>query len=179
MLTACKSALCSFPSGNSFLSPQLPFANMSEDCLTLNVFKPSGVDVGSPLPVMVWIYGGGFLCACRRSLYNSGNPHLPTDGASSLFDGSFLVEQSVDRVRILSRSHNFSTQYSQGTPILFVSMNYRVGPLGFPQGPEAVKRGALNLGLRDQWVALQWVQRNIASFGGDPCKVCPQVNVLP
>jgi hypothetical protein len=57
-------------------------------------------------------------------------------------------------------------------------MNYRLGPLGFPQGPEAVEGGALNLGLRDQWVALQWVQRNIASFGGDPCKVCPQVNVL-
>ena len=52
-------------------------------------------------------------------------------------------------------------------------MNYRLGPLGFPQGPEAVERGALNLGLHDQWVALQWVQHNIASFGGDPCKVCP------
>jgi hypothetical protein len=51
-------------------------------------------------------------------------------------------------------------------------MNYRVGPLGFPQGPEAVKRGALNLGLRDQWAALEWVQKNIASFGGDPAKVC-------
>ena len=63
--------------------------------------------------------------------------------------------------------------YSQGTPIVFVSFNYRLGPLGFPQGPEAVERGALNLGLHDQWVALQWVQKNIALFGGDPCKVCP------
>jgi hypothetical protein len=64
---------------------------------------------------------------------------------------------------------------SQGTPIVFVSMNYRLGPLGFPQGPEAVERGALNLGLHDQWVALEWVQKNIASFGGDPRKVCPLV----
>jgi hypothetical protein len=62
---------------------------------------------------------------------------------------------------------------SQGTPVLFVSMNYRLGPLGFPQGPEAVERAALNLGLHDQWVALEWVQKNIASFGGDPSKVCP------
>ena len=53
-----------------------------------------------------------------------------------------------------------------------MSLNYRLGPLGFPQGPEAVKKGALNLGLRDQWVALQWVQKNIALFGGDPRKVC-------
>jgi hypothetical protein len=67
----------------------------------------------------------------------------------------------------------------QGTPIVFVSMNYRVGPLGFPQGPEAVQRGALNLGLHDQWVALEWVQNNIASFGGDPRKVCPPVLATP
>jgi hypothetical protein len=51
-------------------------------------------------------------------------------------------------------------------------MNYRLGPLGFPQGPEAVERGALNLGLHDQWAALEWVQSNIATFGGDPSKVC-------
>ena len=56
-------------------------------------------------------------------------------------------------------------------------MNYRLGPLGFPQGPEAVERGALNLGLHDQWVALEWVQQNIASFGGDPRKVCQPVLV--
>ena len=41
------------------------FANMTEDCLTLNVFRPSGVDAGSSLPVMVWIYGGGFVCGWR------------------------------------------------------------------------------------------------------------------
>ena len=62
---------------------------------------------------------------------------------------------------------------------MFVSMNYRVGPLGFPQGPEAVQRGALNLGLHDQWVALEWVQNNIASFGGDPRKVCLLVLATP
>ena len=54
-----------------------------------------------------------------------------------------------------------------------MSINYRLGPLGFPLGPEAVSRGVLNLGLRDQRIALQWVQKNIASFGGDPRKVCP------
>jgi carboxylesterase type B len=68
--------------------------------------------------------------------------------------------------------------YSQGTPILFVSINYRLGPLGFPQGPEAVERGVLNLGLYDQWTALEWVQHNIASFGGDPCKVCRRVHLF-
>jgi len=67
---------------------------------------------------------------------------------------------------------------SQGTPILLVSINYRIGPLGFPLGPEAVARGVLNLGLRDQQTALQWVQNNIASFGGDPFKVRPLAFIL-
>ena len=35
-------------------------ADMSEDCLTLNIFRPSGTDKDSSLPVMFWIYGGGF-----------------------------------------------------------------------------------------------------------------------
>ena len=52
-----------------------------------------------------------------------------------------------------------------------MSLNYRLGPLGFPQGPEAVERGVLNLGLYDQLTALRWVQNNIAAFGGDPRKV--------
>jgi hypothetical protein len=78
-------------------------------------------------------------------------------------------------------THILTNAYAQGTPILFVSLNYRLGPLGFPQGPEAVERGALNLGLRDQWAALEWVQNNIASFGGDPAKVCsrPLASVQP
>ena len=77
--------------------------------------------------------------------------------------------------RTLSSPFLSNGHHSQGTPILFVSINYRLGPLGFPQGPEAVERGALNLGLHDQWAALEWVQSNIASFGGDPRKVCPLV----
>lgn len=55
---------------------------------------------------------------------------------------------------------------------MYVSINYRVGPFGFPQGDEAAKRGSLNLGLKDQLVGLQWVQNYVGIFGGDPTKVC-------
>jgi len=52
-----------------------------------------------------------------------------------------------------------------------VSFNYRLGPLGFPQGQEAVDRHALNLGLKDQQAALIWIRDNIDTFGGDKTKV--------
>lgn len=53
--------------------------------------------------------------------------------------------------------------------MIVVSINYRLGPLGFLSIPDLNITG--NLGLKDQVVALQWVQRNIASFGGNPRKV--------
>ena len=33
---------------------------MSEDCLSININRPTGVNESSALPVMVWVYGGGF-----------------------------------------------------------------------------------------------------------------------
>jgi len=51
--------------------------------------------------------------------------------------------------------------------IVHVSINYRLGVEGFlPLGDDSD-----NLGLRDQVFALEWVQRNIAAFGGDPDNV--------
>jgi para-nitrobenzyl esterase len=58
--------------------------------------------------------------------------------------------------------------------IVFVSMNYRVGALGFMADPELTKEGngsSGNYGLMDQVAALQWVKENIAAFGGDPSNV--------
>ena len=55
--------------------------------------------------------------------------------------------------------------------MVFVSLNYRVGPFGFPQGDEAASKSALNLGLKDQLTALKWVQRYVSVFGGDSSKV--------
>jgi len=59
--------------------------------------------------------------------------------------------------------------------VVVVSMNYRLGVFGFLVLPELAEESgrdaAGNYGLLDQLAALQWVQRNIASFGGDPANV--------
>jgi para-nitrobenzyl esterase len=59
--------------------------------------------------------------------------------------------------------------------VIVVSMNYRLGIFGFfashELAEESPHHAAGNYGLLDQLAALQWVQRNIAAFGGDPANV--------
>ncbi len=54
--------------------------------------------------------------------------------------------------------------------IIGVTINYRLGPMGFLTLPELKEEAGVtgNYGLYDQVEALKWVQRNIAAFGGDP-----------
>jgi para-nitrobenzyl esterase len=78
-----------------------------------------------------------------------------TTGASkeTLYDGTRLAAQGV----------------------IVVSINYRLGILGYLAHPELSAESPQhisgNYGLMDQIEALRWVQRNIASFGGDPANV--------
>ncbi|XP_012254120.2 esterase FE4-like [Athalia rosae] len=60
----------------------------------------------------------------------------------------------------------FGPDYLMETGVVFVSMNYRVGVLGFLQLNDPVVPG--NMGLKDQLAALKWVKENISQFGGDP-----------
>ncbi len=110
---------------------------IGEDCLFLNVWTAARAPNGR-VPVMLWIYGGGF---------NEGSSSV------AVYDGTELAKKGV----------------------IVVSVNYRVGPLGFLTHPELTKesehRSSGNYGLLDQIAALRWVRDNIAAFGGDPNQV--------
>ena len=68
--------------------------------------------------------------------------------------------------------HNLIQKYSD---IILVTIGYRIGITGFVNltsinGGEEYKSSG-NLGLLDQICALQWIQKNIINFGGNPDKV--------
>lgn len=116
--------------GPSCFQPEVEF--VSEDCLTLNVFRPQTMT--GPLPVMVWIHGGAYV-----------------RGGSRLYPMQALAAQGI----------------------VGVSLNYRLGRLGFFAHPALQQGGAVkgNFGYLDQLAALKWVRKNIAAFGGDPANV--------
>ncbi|EDY83622.1 Carboxylesterase superfamily [Verrucomicrobiia bacterium DG1235] len=111
--------------------------NVSEDCLFLNIWSPAK-SPDEQLPVLVWIYGGGFAFGSTSTPVHNGE-HLARKG------------------------------------VILVSVNYRVGSLGFLAHPELSAESpddvSGNYGLLDQIAGLEWIQNNISAFGGDPDKV--------
>lgn len=92
-------------------------------------------------PVLVFIHGGGFLVGTATDA-----PAAP-DAAWYNIDGRFLAAEQ---------------------DLVVVSMNYRLGAFGFLGGLPDFDG---NYGIQDQQLALEWVQENIAAFGGDPSNV--------
>ena len=94
-----------------------------------------------PRPVMVWIHGGALTQGCTKIAANS-----PLKLALAGSDGTVVV-----------------------------SIQYRLGAMGYfssaDLSSEDTNGSTGNYGLLDQLMALQWVQDNIAAFGGDPNNV--------
>ena len=132
--------------------PASPFGlpSTTEDCLFLNVFTPVRQNAGNgnrgrggPLPVMFWMHGGALVV-----------------GESDDYNPQRLIDQGV----------------------IVVTFNYRLGALGFLAHPALSAEAADpdnnndtdhapssgNYGIMDEQLAMQWVKRNIAAFGGDP-----------
>jgi para-nitrobenzyl esterase len=97
------------------------------------------------LPVMMFIHGG----------------HNSIDSAGPLRKGEIAPYDGSD--------------FAQNGNIVVVTINYRLGALGFIAHPklsmESPYHGSGNYGYMDQIQALQWVHNNIAAFGGNPSNV--------
>jgi para-nitrobenzyl esterase len=104
------------------------------------------------------------------------NVHVPTPTPASapvmvwIHGGAFSLGEGAQADSgtmgdILAREHG----------VIVVSMNYRLGQLGFLAHPaldaESADHTSGNYGFLDQIAALQWVHDNIAAFGGDPANV--------
>lgn len=86
-------------------------------------------------------------------VYFYGGGFMAGDGSEPRYDGESMARRGI----------------------VAVTVNYRLGVFGFLAHPELTKESSHhasgNYGLLDQSAALQWVQKNIAAFGGDPKKI--------
>lgn len=60
----------------------------------------------------------------------------------------------------------YGEKYLVDKNIVYVSLNYRLGPLGFLSTESRYLPG--NMGIKDQKLALRWIKENIRNFGGNP-----------
>lgn len=112
---------------------------MDEDCLVLNVYSPLNVSL----------------------TVNATTPSQRLPVLVYIHGGSFTHGQSTS-------SSLEGSELAAVTNMVVVTINYRLGALGFlvhKEGGYSDIKG--NQGLKDQQLALQWVQDNIKNFGGD------------
>lgn len=100
---------------------------------------------------------------------NVYSPVKPSDPVGALLPvmvwihgGAFSMDSGSENL--------YSPQYLIEKGVIVVTLNYRLGPLGFLSYPRMGIKG--NMGLKDQLLALKWVNENITQFGGDSNNIC-------
>nr|XP_027220024.1 pyrethroid hydrolase Ces2a-like [Penaeus vannamei] len=168
--------------GSKMASPclQVSFANMilgqtlspdemlgDEDCLYLNVFTPKQKKAEEKVAVMVWLHGGGFFSG-------GGHEYLPY----VLMNHDIVLVVLQFRLGTLEEvggGGGFKWILGCAKSIVKCLKRRMVGPVaglvpkGFLSTEDEVMPG--NYGMKDQVMALRWVQDNIHSFGGDKDRV--------
>ncbi|KAH7013362.1 Alpha/Beta hydrolase protein [Ilyonectria destructans] len=119
-----------------------PFT-LSEDCLTLNIVKPASSNRSNKDKLL------------PVGVFIHGGGWSQDYSANGVYNLSFIVEESVNA----------------GKPFIGVSVDYRLSFWGFMASQDILDAGVANLGLKDQRLALHWINENIKAFGGDPKKV--------
>ncbi|KAL2062254.1 hypothetical protein VTL71DRAFT_6520 [Oculimacula yallundae] len=119
-----------------------PDPRQSEDCLFLDVVVPEPIYTNNKsAPVLVWVYGGGYVYGDKSSV---GNP------------ATLIAQSQVDQGEgVVFVAMNYRVG-------LF---GWLSGSTFLEQG------GVSNAALHDQRLAFEWIQKNIHLFGGDPTRV--------
>lgn len=114
-----------------------PDIKLSEDCLYLNIWIP------------------------RRS--SSSVPSLSTGLPVVIYfhGGGFITGSGLNPATTPN-----PVSFVNTTQVIFISINYRLGSLGFIAHPNLYHGGGL-FGLQDQYLAMEWVVKNIGAFGGN------------
>ncbi|TCD65765.1 hypothetical protein EIP91_002250 [Steccherinum ochraceum] len=156
------------------ICPQSKFSSLESELFGLSL---SGEDVKELLPKTTALKHDEFeclnlniTCPAGASLSSERYPVMlwihgggnRGSGSSWLYDGGSIVKKSIE----------------SGKPVVLVTVNFRLGFLGFASSPAirednklAGDEGVGNYGLRDQRTAMEWVHHYISDFGGDPSNV--------
>jgi len=125
----------------SFMGWPQPLSTLSEDCLYLNVYAPPKNLSKALVPVMVWIFGGGF---------QGGG------GNETRLNGTWDVTLSKGELVIVTFNYRLNIFGFLAADAL---------------RDRDAENSTGNYGIQDQRMALQWVKTNIKAFGGDPNRI--------
>ncbi|KAL4950663.1 Alpha/Beta hydrolase protein [Aspergillus filifer] len=123
-------------------------ANISEDCLSVNVWTPVTSNTASQdekKAVLMFVHGGAYMQGA---------------GSVGFYDGSEVVKEHGDVLVVTFNEAAADESYD----------SYRLNVFGFPNAP-GLNLADQNVGFLDQRLAVEWVHRNIANFGGDPDRI--------
>merc|ERR1711959_595598 len=120
--------------------PQLAGGDGDEDCLNLNVFTPASSPSGANHNILLFIHGGAFVVGSGTSPL----PPIPPNVAD-MYDGCAIASKF---------------------DVVVVTINYRLGPLGFLTTVAPDGTVSSNFGMKDQREAIKWVRAHAKAFGG-------------
>jgi para-nitrobenzyl esterase len=147
----------------------------------------------APQPVVPWKKereADAFAPQCMQLPYPAGSPYAgpaQTTSEDCLYLNVWTTAKAGDKRPVMVWIHGGAWTRGSGSTatydgaafakkgVVLVTTNYRLGIFGFMAHPELTKESpnhaSGNYAILDHLAALQWVQKNIAAFGGDPTRV--------
>ncbi|KAH8692593.1 Alpha/Beta hydrolase protein [Talaromyces proteolyticus] len=169
------------PTGDLRWQPPVPIQNTEQQN---SVIDAASSGPTCPLAIPSWFLSGPVILEIAAGGGTVGFPALQESEDCLLLDVLIPSNPQSDNLPVIVQIHGggytlgFSELYagdnfvseSKGS-VIYVEIQYRLGPLGFLSSQELRQNGTANAGILDQRLALEWVQKYISYFGGDPSKV--------